>query len=1591
MYKPRDAIDDWERQVSKRQAFHKSTKQEKISKSDKSEKLKELTELLKNTQSYKNQNFLSPNKTKVTDLPKVTDSLQQNFKEPQSKGFNNQSTLNEIQTKILNLKLSNSKQLYKTRNRPTGNSSHLTPLNMNALTKLSHHQKYQLQSASCARKEDSLTRSTSFSQIEQYSYSQNTNLKHFQDVKEHQDQMTTEYTENVLRNKKLEKILFIQLQYENKKLINEEQKSKTDLKTNYKNQLRKISLSVKENKNEQNLSARRYKQLVYENSHPLKTTTVKQKMFISPAQNCIQMFPVFNCAEQGDRNLKTFLLELIEIPENEISSLSNIKFESQNINPTTVPTLSLHRKFPVHLHTQVENENKLFNSSKTNKTVIKYDKSIENKKRISSDLFSYCFDDKSEEKIRTDKSKRRKGMYIDSTDWADNSQNQQRKLELIVPIYNLNHRHSFTYLNSTEKEDEDYTGSTDYVHSVSNAPPKYSQQILAFRSSQQNNGIFDGTVRLSDSNNRSFTSEHDINIYTNRCMYGKTLQSDKNTVSNQNKTSSNSQLLTQSQILSTETTKIDYTRDSDENYKDALDNLTSDTNSYLKLNHAVSESILSQNRYCIKHSPPNSFLSQQNLNMNDSSSPNSFLSQPNLNMNEFRKMQTKNLSSGANTTTKSKEKNNFHKDLFSMSKLLVGMAHRSDERLVPEQRRKLFTDTRTHIAEEIYRNEQSYVESLQTVVLKYLNVLKSPEYAGMIESKTVDEIFFMVPDILAIHEKFLKELKKRLDTWVPDQKVGDAFVEIFSKTEVLEVYTSFVNNCNRAKNAIRTAKQSRPSFARFLETTAREHKGKLTLDNLLIKPVQKFPNYEMLFTRLIKHTIGEHPDQKHLQAVLKLVHDILVHINCKEKEILENGQREATLREIENIIEGITDLITPDRHFIIFDLVSMPTGQGTKKERGFFLFNDFLLITSVKRKSGTIRKQNTSSCPASIAVTLDSIKYKFLTKVSLENLENIKSKEETFRRESNEFEQMADDSNKLQQIAEIAATIKYPHQMLDEVIHDIQLEVQGQLSEHQLNETRLNMLDITINSPNGSQHLEVIFSSAEKRCLWEEAFNEAKQKLAATLERHPVPEFVTSIPIVKTRAGLQFTCAEPTLREPKEVWVCNSDGYVGQVCVMSLSPEPNITSCNGVCNARILCLASAPAWSESKNKRYRSSSNDNTNASELQRSSSPKLPEAERKRLSTNATSDIKLDSNSSSDDSEPEVTSKENRISSPVHLHAGLNTNNCLTNQNASYSDETQGNQSTMWLGTEDGYIHVYNCNDTIRIKKNKIKIQHASAVYSILHMDNRIFISLANGDLCVYHRENVGWNTTSPLFISIGTVSSPVTKLMNVYGKLWCSIQGIIKVLDTKTLQVVHQIQVSSDSKPITNMALSCKTVWISVQNSANIKCFHANTYILLTEVNLGPAVNKMLSSCDDIIRQHKAACLRVTSLLSCKDLIWIGTSAGVLLTISAQGFENGSVNVVPSGIPYGHTGHVRFLTFVETSSRGQNSTSKLTDSNLSIYNKNQRSPKHCKTKTQQSNTLVISGGDGFEDFRSSGTNSLSEIAGREDSTNHLIVWQI
>lgn len=100
-------------------------------------------------------------------------------------------------------------------------------------------------------------------------------------------------------------------------------------------------------------------------------------------------------------------------------------------------------------------------------------------------------------------------------------------------------------------------------------------------------------------------------------------------------------------------------------------------------------------------------------------------------------------------------------------------------------------------------------------------------------------------------------------------------------------------------------------------------------------------------------------------------------------------------------------------------------------------------------------------------------------------------------------------------------------------------------------------------------------------------------------------------------------------------------------------------------------------------------------------------------------------------------------------------------------------------------------------------------------------------------------------------------------------------------------------------------------------------------------------------------------------------------------------------PTGSPHGHTGHVRFLTTVEVPKsqfKEKASLSPEINSNRAVSPSPSRTKKVVETVTRNDDsktvTLVISGGDGYEDFRTSAT---SESVGRDDSTNHLLIWRV
>ncbi|KAF0312679.1 Rho guanine nucleotide exchange factor 17 [Amphibalanus amphitrite] len=129
----------------------------------------------------------------------------------------------------------------------------------------------------------------------------------------------------------------------------------------------------------------------------------------------------------------------------------------------------------------------------------------------------------------------------------------------------------------------------------------------------------------------------------------------------------------------------------------------------------------------------------------------------------------------------------------------------------------------------------------------------------------------------------------------------------------------------------------------------------------------------------------------------------------------------------------------------------------------------------------------------------------------------------------------------------------------------------------------------------------------------------------------------------------------------------------------------------------------------------------------------------------------------------------------------------------------------------------------------------------------------------------------------------SNPINKLAKVHGKLWVCTNNVVKVLDPATDTVLQSVAVSGRRHTAVQALVCCDLgVWMSFHHTATIRLFNASTFQRICEVDVTSAVTRMLSGCDSIIRQHKTACLRVTSLMVCKELLWIGSSAGVLLNL-------------------------------------------------------------------------------------------------------------
>ncbi|XP_054249814.1 C-Jun-amino-terminal kinase-interacting protein 4 isoform X1 [Indicator indicator] len=340
-----------------------------------------------------------------------------------------------------------------------------------------------------------------------------------------------------------------------------------------------------------------------------------------------------------------------------------------------------------------------------------------------------------------------------------------------------------------------------------------------------------------------------------------------------------------------------------------------------------------------------------------------------------------------------------------------------------------------------------------------------------------------------------------------------------------------------------------------------------------------------------------------------------------------------------------------------------------------------------------------------------------------------------------------------------------------------------------------------------------------------------------------------------------------------------------------------------------------------------------------------------------------------------------------------------------------------TMWLGAQNGCLYVHSSVAQWRKCVHAIKLK--DSILSIVHVKGIVLVALADGTLAIFHRGVDGqWDLSNYHLLDLGRPHHSIRCMTVVHDKVWCGYRNKIYVVQPKAMK----IEKSFDAHPrresqVRQLAWVGDGVWVSIRLDSTLRLYHAHTYQHLQDVDIEPYVSKMLGT-----GKLGFSFVRITALMVSCNRLWVGTGNGVIISIPltetnkvAAGGRPGSVirvygdensdKVTPGTfIPYcsmahaqlcfhGHRDAVKFFVAVPGQVVCPQSSG---GTELTADKPAQESFNQSPLKSM----LVISGGEGYIDFRMGDEGGESELLGEalqlepsvaKAERSHLIVWQV
>uniref|UniRef100_A0A3B3CQD8 Rho guanine nucleotide exchange factor (GEF) 10-like b n=1 Tax=Oryzias melastigma TaxID=30732 RepID=A0A3B3CQD8_ORYME len=753
------------------------------------------------------------------------------------------------------------------------------------------------------------------------------------------------------------------------------------------------------------------------------------------------------------------------------------------------------------------------------------------------------------------------------------------------------------------------------------------------------------------------------------------------------------------------------------------------------------------------------------------------------------------------------------------------------------------------ILSSIVQSESSYLDSLKRILQEYQKPLLE-SHSSILNPEKVHQIFFRLKEIHQCHSMFQIALASRVSDWDQSEMIGDLFVASFSKSMVQSVYRDYINNFTKAMALIKKACVSRPAFLDFLKRKQASSADRITLYGLMVKPIQRFPQFILLLQDMLKNTPLAHKDRLPLQLALTELEILAEKLN-EERRLAD---QDAEIQQLSHSVgdRTLNKLLNSEQRQLIHCELLTETVYGDKgqvlksKRRKLFLFSDFLICANVTWKGPPEISSLVplgAKCSVKWCAPLAQIQVEEVGQDGVAMSRRQSSASNTAGRMFlgpprlfQDLEELQHDLAVVEEVSLLVGTLHGLYQNLNSTVSQdwcCALQRLIRLKEEQIQDANKCCLRLSIpGRPDRSGRpvsIMVVFNtlSPHSKISWVNRIYLAK--LAQRKENSPgwecheddcrtqalfgAPLLTCSLPVLSSRthsltleaalhspsqSTLLGLCSTTTCLPQGYLWVAGGGGgsLHGQVDIFSLNRTTPRLVKSVPLRSSVLCL-------------------------ELVKESGPQTEEEEEEEAGR--------------------VTRAGNII--------------CV--------------------GLQDGSIHVHSSVDTAVETLQTLVTPDGCPVLCLRHSPSFLFAGLASGKVAVFQRgagERL-WDVDSCRLVLLG--SQPVHALLAVEDGVWASCGHHVSVIQGESLHT-QVLEVHHDPGcRVRCMVRSGAGVWMAFTQESSIQLFHTETLELLQEVNISA-------------RSRHPGQLTVSCMLICQGLLWVGTDQGVILTFPVPTLE-------------------------------------------------------------------------------------------------------